>query len=831
MHDVNESQPATDQKARAGSHSVVVENVWTLLASFAAVCYGLFVARTGGEVAMVWPASAVALAAIVLRGWKLFPGIAFGTFLGAWLDGRSTAIAALLVLPLAVELAVATAVLRRAKLVVRFTSADDSIRLAWIAAVASTCGAAAGVAILTALGTLRPSAAPMAFLSWALGDAIGILAFSPALLLWLGRRPPVRRPGRAELASMLLAAAAVSGFVLVTYALGSGNRMVTMWLALFPLLLWTSLRAEVRVAAAIVVVLSIAGTIGVSLGTGALVSPSGSNVLNVQAFHVMMVLMVLAGAASISEREDALLQSRDVERKLALVFQGTRDVHTLYEIGTDGEQRVVMANENWTSVLKKWRPGLTDEDFFGHTPEEIRALLGVHPDDAAVHMERMRTAIDTGAVIDYEVETPSPDGLRLVETTLVPMREGNRTRYLLATARDVTQARTSERRLRESEVRFAAVSDATHEVQLLFAVDGASTMRLVHLNRAAREVWERFWPGTTDLDILGLPAEQVIRGLPGFTEAQFQRNLAFAREAITTRQVQRFEDQIVTPAGRRFAEVAIIPISSESGAVTHVLRSSTDISDRKAAEESARRFNEALERRVEERTAQLAMANRELEAFGYSLSHDLRAPLRSVEGFSRALLEDLEHGSPNESRDHARRIHGAALRMKALVDDLLRLSQLSTTDLQRSPIDLSAMASEILRGLASGDAERWVRTTVHPNLTATADERLVSIALQNLLDNAWKYTSRRDTACIEVGQAREDGVVATFVRDNGVGFDPRYAERLFSPFQRLHKSDEFEGAGVGLATVHRIVAAHGGRVWAESAPEAGATFYFTLEHG
>jgi light-regulated signal transduction histidine kinase (bacteriophytochrome) len=168
--------------------------------------------------------------------------------------------------------------------------------------------------------------------------------------------------------------------------------------------------------------------------------------------------------------------------------------------------------------------------------------------------------------------------------------------------------------------------------------------------------------------------------------------------------------------------------------------------------------------------------------------------------------------------------------MSGLVDDLLRLSQLTTGDIEREPIDLSAIATGILTDLASAHPSRRVETAVEPGLSARADARLVTIALQNLLGNAWKYTAHEPEARIEVGQVRVDGVLSTFVRDNGVGFDPRYAGRLFAPFQRLHKAEEFDGAGIGLATVHRVVAAHGGQVWAESAPGKGATFHFTLDH-
>ena len=823
------SEPA---QSRPTTRSLVVDNLWTLLASGVGTCYALFVARPSGtDVAMVWPASAVAFTAIALRGWRLFPAVALGAFGAALLDQRPLAEALFLVVPAVVELAIAVALIKRTGLDLRFRRAGDAARLAVVAGLGSVGGAMAGVAIMSAVEQTGRDTMGHVFLSWTLGHAIGMLAFAPALLLWLGEATPIARPRRPELAALVVSTVLVCAFVLLTYEVGTPNRVVAMWLTLVPLLLWTSVRADIKVAAAVVVVLSIAGTTGVRLGTGALAtSPGGLAVLNVQAFHVMMVLMVLVGASTMSAYDRALAQSRSVERTFSLVFDGTRDSQTLYSVPDTGMPRVVMANRSWLDAMKVWRPDLSTADAIGKSVDEMRDLLGLTPAEAAVHQAHMDQAIATGKVIMYEAAAETPAGPRLIEATLVPMREGERTRYVLATARDITRARLSEQQLRESEVRFAAVSDATQELQMLFAVGSDQSMRLVHLNRAAREMHQRFWPLTADRDFVGLPAATIIRNLPGFTDEQFDRNLHHAREAIATRTVRRFEDQIATPHGGRTAEVTIIPILNDAGEVTHLLRSSADISDRKTAEESVRRFNEDLERRVAERTEQLAMANRELEAFGYSLSHDLRAPLRSVEGFSRALLEDAGHGDTRQLEDYARRINAAALRMKALVDDLLRLSQLSTADTERAPIDLSAMAGDILRELAANNPERAMTTTVEPGMRATADARLVSIALQNLLDNAWKYTARQSDPCVQVGQMDHEGVVATFVRDNGVGFDPRYAGRLFAPFERLHKHEEFEGAGIGLATVQRIIAAHGGRVWAHSAPGAGATFYFTLEH-
>ncbi|MDO9533185.1 MAG: ATP-binding protein [Deltaproteobacteria bacterium] len=275
-----------------------------------------------------------------------------------------------------------------------------------------------------------------------------------------------------------------------------------------------------------------------------------------------------------------------------------------------------------------------------------------------------------------------------------------------------------------------------------------------------------------------------------------------------------------------FAGVMVLVVTAAGGAISKDLDRAR--AARQQAEAEIRALNLELEGRVRERTAQLVAANRELEAFSYSVSHDLRAPLRGIDGWTLAFMEDYAHRLDDQGRTYLERVRTETQHMGQLIDDLLSLSRVGRTEIQRQPVDLTALARAITGRLRETGPKRLVEFVIQEGLTAVGDPQLLYVALSNLLDNAWKFTGKRPGGLIEFGRMQLEGHPVFFVRDNGAGFDEAYADKLFGAFQRLHKASEFPGTGIGLATVQRIVHRHGGRVWAEAAADRGATFYFTL---
>jgi PAS domain S-box-containing protein len=392
----------------------------------------------------------------------------------------------------------------------------------------------------------------------------------------------------------------------------------------------------------------------------------------------------------------------------------------------------------------------------------------------------------------------------------------NHHKVIQCNIRDITERKRTEEQLKASFREISDLKTALDEHAIVATTDAQGKITYVNDKFCAISKYSRE-------ELLGQD-HRIINS--GHHPKEFIRNLW---TTITDGRVWRGEIKNRAKDGSCYwVDATIVPFLNKQGKPRQYVAMRTDITARKHAEEEVRELNTKLEQRVLERTAELTAANKELEAFTYSVSHDLRAPLRGIDGFSQALLEDYADKLEGDGKNLLQRIRAGSQRMGTLIDDLLNLSRVSRRALHREPVDLTKLASEIAGELREQDPQRRVELRIADDLKTEGDPELLRVVLENLIGNAWKYTAKRPQAKIEFGLARHNGDSSYFVRDDGAGFDMQYAGKLFAPFQRLHGVNEFPGTGVGLATVQRIIHRHGGRLWAEAEVNKGATFYFTL---
>jgi len=472
-------------------------------------------------------------------------------------------------------------------------------------------------------------------------------------------------------------------------------------------------------------------------------------------------------------------------------------------------------------------------EFFKVKPEETVGQLiydlGNKQWDIPKLRELLETILPQKATFDnYEVEHDfATIGKRIMLLNARQIqRVSGKERIILLAIEDITERKEIEAGLEKTRKELEVIKKSADEVSE-FAESIINTVRepLISLDQDLRVVTV----SRSFYEFFKVKPEETVGQLI-YDLGNKQWDIPKLRELLETILPQKatFDNYEVehdfATIGRRIMLLNARQIQRVSGKERIILLAIEDITERKLAEVEIKKLYEELKHKI----TQLEAANKELESFSYSVSHDLRAPLRSIDGFSQVLLEDYANKLEGEGREALQRVRNGAQRMAQLIDDLLKLSSMTRWELRREMIDLSAMVKAVLKELQETEPERQVDCVIAEGVIANGDGRLLRVVLENLLGNAWKFTCKLSQARIEFGIIQCDGQTSYFVRDNGVGFDMAYSDKLFGAFQRLHGMEEFPGTGIGLATVQRIIHRHGGRVWAEGEVEKGATFYFTL---
>jgi PAS domain S-box-containing protein len=534
------------------------------------------------------------------------------------------------------------------------------------------------------------------------------------------------------------------------------------------------------------------------LGT-VLATAAGTLVLLILVWHYRSTLRLNRRLAATSA------ESRQTQAALAASESRYRTLTTASPVGilqadTTGHVRYV--NEAWQRLA-----GIPLQAAQG-----LNWLGAVHPDDRPRLQQAWLTATQEQRPFSMEYRFLRDNGKIawvLSQTVLEKDSAGNVIGFV-GNITDITERKKAEAALQSSETRWRALMENSPDHIMILDREG----RIVFINRTA--------PGFDPEEVLGTLAADYL--VDGYRQLMLSR----CEQVFTTAKPADFEVQYQDLNGeRRFFESVAAPLRDQLQ-VTNVIIYARDVTERKHFQQQLRQQQELLEDMVKERTRDLETSHRELENFSYSISHDLRAPLRRIEGFGKALLDDYGEALPEDGRHYAQRMCEGARQMSQLIDDMMQLSRISRAELNHDWIDFSKLAASLLNRLREQEPERDMAVEVEPDLRVVGDKHLVSIALGNLLNNAWKFTRGTAHAQIQVGMAKVGEREAYFVRDNGAGFDMAYANKLFTPFQRLHSEAEFPGGGMGLAMAARIIHRHGGEIWGHGEPGQGACIYFTF---
>jgi PAS domain S-box-containing protein len=508
----------------------------------------------------------------------------------------------------------------------------------------------------------------------------------------------------------------------------------------------------------------------------------------------LLAILFVSAAAFLIRRD--ITRRRQAEDELGQFF--TLSLDMLCIAGTDGHFKRV--SPVWMRTL-----GFSEQQLLC-TPY----IQLVHPDDRAATVAEASKLARGEMSVSFENRFRCTDGsYRWLMWTAAPAPSGS---VIYAAARDITDRKKVEQALQLAEERYRLLIESVHDYAI-YMLDTSG--HVASWNSGAQR-------------IKGYTAEEMIgQHFSRFYRPEDLKQGKPARELQLATENGRYEEEgwrVCKDGSEFWANVVITAVHDDAGQLRGFAKITRNMTERKRAEDDIRNLNH----RLQQHATQLEAANRELEAFCYSVSHDLRAPLRGIDGFSMALLEDYGDTLKPEARDYLQRVRAGTQRMAQLIDDLLNLSRITRTELRRSPVDLSAVARAAATDLKQAQPERTVEFTIADGLHVDGDPRLLRVVFDNLFGNAWKFTAKRPDAKIEFGAAGQNGRRHFFVRDNGAGFDMTYVHKLFGAFQRLHAASEYSGTGVGLATVQRIIHRHGGTVSAQGEVDNGATFSFTL---
>lgn len=548
--------------------------------------------------------------------------------------------------------------------------------------------------------------------------------------------------------------------------------------------------------------------------TGFLQWATYAGILCITAVLLILAQSSILNALSLARRNERALTERNQELQAEItermraektLRESEERYRTLFELESDA----IMLLD--AETMEIWDANPATVELYGYSRSELFSIcaynLSADPESfqqtiamgsTTIHLPLSYHCNKAGAVFPVEI--------------IGHFFDWQETKLLLMAIRDITERAQAEEALKSSEHKFSLAFQTNPS---LMAISNIEDGTYYDVNQ-------------TFLDKLGFTRDEVI----GKTSLSLHLWYDPAeRQAIVSQLAEtgHAHDVEITVCAKSGTLLTVL-FSAEYLSINNnnlLLTIGHDITERKQTQKALSRLNDELERRVEERTAELAATNQELESFSYSVAHDLRTPLRAIDGFSRMLLEDHAEQIDHEGHFYIQRIIVANRRMSELIDDLLSLSRLARSELVRQPVDMSQMAHDILSELALNSPERVVEWVVVDGLLVSADTNLLRVVLDNLLGNAWKFTAKTAHAHIELGV--QPGKKRTyFVRDNGAGFDMTYANKLFGAFQRLHAPNEFPGTGIGLATVKRIIERHGGEVWAIGEVDRGSTFFFTL---